>query len=91
MGLWKCGVNHNLMLNIFFIGSFINFFMTSFWYFAFTAQTFIEYSKCFYYMMSALLALIWYFIYIFQREKYAQAFVDLDILIEKSKSTIEFE
>lgn len=86
MGLWKYGVNHNLILNIVFIGMLINFFVTSLWYFAFTAQTFIEYSKCFYYMMSGLLGLIWYLIYIFQREKYAQVFIDLDILIGKSKS-----
>lgn len=90
MGLWKNG-RYNLILNIIFIGFFINFVVTPMWFFLFTAQTIIEYSKCFYYMMSALLVLAWYSIFLHQRNDYAEVFADLERMIEKSKSMFEFE
>lgn len=90
MGLWKSDAQrHNPILNTIYLIQIINFSVTSFWFFAFSAQTFIEYSKCFYYMTSALLALLWYSIYLYQREKYAQAFAELDKMIEQSKSKFE--
>lgn len=85
MGLWKNGGRYNLILNIIFIGFFLNFVVSSMWYFLFTAQTIIEYSKCFYYMMSALLVLAWYSICLHQRNEYAEVFADLGRMIEQSR------
>lgn len=87
LGLWKSDTEkHDLILNIMFFVFFFNFFVTSFWFFAFEAQNFIEYSKSFYYMTSALLSLSWYSIYIYQKISYAQVFSDLDQMIQKSTS-----
>lgn len=89
MGLWKRGEHYDLVLNLVFLGFFINFVVSSLWFFLFTAQTIIEFSKCFYYMMSAFLVLAWYSIYLYQRNEYAQVFVDLDTMMEKSKPMIQ--
>lgn len=87
MGLWENNGkhHHNPMWNIIFIAFFINYFVTSLWFFVFAAQTFTEYSESFYYTMSAVLALSWYSIFLHQRQNYAQVFADIDTMIEKSK------
>lgn len=87
MGLWKNNAkhHHNPMRNTILIIFFINYFVTTLWFFAFEAQTFIEYSESLYYTMSTLLVLSWYSIYLYQVENYAEIFANLDILIEKSK------
>lgn len=86
MGLMRSNFKkHSLALNIILISFLINFFVSTLWFFLATAKTFIEYSKCFYYMISQLLVLLWHFIYFWYGREYVRVFTDFDAIVERSK------
>lgn len=65
-------------------GSTVIYFVSTFWYFALTANTFNERANSFYYVSSSLLMFTWYSIYLIQRVKYIDLFNELDSIIERS-------
>lgn len=62
--------------------------LTTFWFFAFDAETFEDYSRSFFFFVTATLSVIWYAIYLMGKDKYADIFDDLDDIIEKSKKIL---
>lgn len=60
-------------------------FISTFWYFAFTANNFHERANSFYYLSSSLLMFTWFSIYLIQRMKYINLFNELDAIIERSR------
>ena len=68
----------------FIYGSTVIYFISTFWYFAFTAKNLYEYTDAFYYMSSSLLMFGWYSIYLMKRTEYIELFKELDSMIERS-------
>lgn len=59
--------------------------LTTFWFFTFDAVTFQDYSRSFFFFLTASLSTVWYVIYLMGKDEYVNLFDDLDDIIEKSK------
>lgn len=81
----RCGNLFTTFLNCVYFGIFMIFFMTTLWYFLFTAQTIIEYAKSFYFMSYAIVVLVWYSTFLWKTDEYAALFKNFDIKVRKSK------
>lgn len=66
-------------------GVFSEFFLTTFWYFAFTASSIIEYAESFYVVAFSVVLLIWYTTYLWHRNDFRTLFLDLDKIVQRSK------
>lgn len=72
-----------------FFGVAMSFVLSLFWFFAFTAQTFSDYSVSFYCMLTGILVWVWYSIYIWEHQEYSDFFNALDGIIEQSMFKIK--
>lgn len=61
--------------------------ITMLWFIVFDAETFDDYSKCSFYILTAALTIAWYIILVWNRKNYANFFRNLDGIIEESKLT----
>lgn len=61
------------------------YFITTFLFFVFEAQTIDEYWECLFYMLCSMLVLSWYTTLFQQRANYNDLFDDLEAIVEKSK------
>lgn len=60
--------------------------LTTSWFFIFDAVTFEDYSKSFFYFLSASLGAGWYTMYLTRNTKLGNTFESVDEIIQKSKS-----
>lgn len=58
---------------------------TMFWFSAFEAETFADYSECSFYMLCAVMTFAWYTIMFWQRKEYTNFLAYIDKTIETSK------
>lgn len=66
-------------------GVYLSYFLTTFWFFAFDAKTFMERAENLYYVLSSLSMLVWYVIIVWQKSEYKSLFDELDKMIETSE------
>lgn len=64
---------------------FISYIFSTTWYFAFEAQTPNEHSESLFIVLTSMLLFAWYSVLLFQSEKYAIIFDELNLVIGKSK------
>lgn len=81
----QSGKTIRLFLNFAIFGIFLEFFLTTLWYFAFTANTLIEHAESFYVVTFAAVLLTWYSIYLWHRDDFRALFLDLDKIILRSE------
>lgn len=67
------------------VGILIFYAQSTSWFFIFDAVTFQDYSKSFFFFLSASLGLSWYATYCMGKDELAAIFDDFDGLIEKSQ------
>lgn len=63
----------------------VEFFLSSFWYFAFTANTLNEYAESFYVFTFGIVIINWYVTYLWHRDNYCVMFLDFEKIAKKSK------
>lgn len=75
----------NIALNCLILSVFLIYFLTTLCFFIFDAHTFQDYIDSSFYVLSSLLTMVWYVIYVWQRHKYGHLFDVLNTIIETSE------
>lgn len=70
------------------LAAIIQYWVTTHWYVVFEADTFLEYSLCATFVLTASLCLSYYCIMLWQRTDALEFFIRLDALVEESKCEI---
>lgn len=65
--------------------TFVQFWLTTSWYLAFEADSFIEYAQCAAFVLTSTQSILWYFMLVSQRKDKIEFFTRLDAMIENSK------
>ena len=65
-----------------FFGLFMICFLMTLWFFAFGAKNFQEYAESLFFVLSALLLVVWYAIFAWQKTEYCCLFDELDTIID---------
>lgn len=86
---FKYGTILTMVINFYFISAYLNIIWPTFW-FMFSSQKFIDYLNSFQFMLCGVYALVTYIIFLWKRNSYSQLFIDMVLLIEKSKKKIFF-
>lgn len=69
-------------------GIFALYALTTFWFFAFDAVTFADYSRSFFFLVTAMLCASWYMTYLMYKDEFADIFDELNNIIEKSERIV---
>lgn len=69
-------------------GIILEYFTTTFWYFAFEANTLSEYAESFYILSFGPVIFAWYSTYLWQSDDFHFLFHDLNAIVQKSKTNI---
>lgn len=79
-----------IAVTCFLFGLSIIYFVTSFWFYLFAAQTTIESIESLFSTVCAIRNIVWYTICLWYRNEYATLFADLDAIIDRSMRKMDF-
>lgn len=70
------------------LGIYLVYILTTLWFFAFEAKTFMERAESLYYLLSSLSMFVWYVNIVWQKSEHKSLFDELDKIIAKSECKI---